>query len=133
MLGKRKTKFIKLFKNFELSVYLNPRDDALEDLLLARHGDGVAGDEASHLVGGQTEELVTLKHLDDQDVRYFCYYFTISTRTDLCEVPLYVGLCTAEELETAVKVCEGADTEAVGGMQLRLKELAASVSEVIEN
>ena len=46
-----------------LRVEVDPGDDALEHLLLAGHGDGVAGNELSHLVLGETVELVTLKHL----------------------------------------------------------------------
>ena len=91
---------------------VDPRDDGLEYFLLAGHSDGVAGNELGHLVRLETDELVTLQNLR--------------------EVSLYVVLGVEQELQAAVKVCEGPDAETVGGVELALEELAAGVSHVVE-
>ena len=110
-------------------VEIYPGDDAFKHLLLAGNCDGVTGYQLGHLLGSQTVKLVTFKDLEEAIgfIRNI-----LNDLTDLCEVPLNVRLCGGQELETSVEVGEGPDAEAVGGVELRLEELAASVPHICQ-
>lgn len=45
----------------------------------------------------------------------------------LLEIVLGELVCDAEQLAAGVRVCEGPDAQAVGGVQLSLEELAAGL------
>ena len=46
-----------------LNIVMYPRDDTLEDALLAGNCDGVAGNQLGHLLRSQAVELIAFQHL----------------------------------------------------------------------
>jgi len=88
-------------------IVLEPGHDSVEDLLLRAHVQLVAADDVHQLADGQQQELLALHHL--------------------LEVVLRELVSDAQQFPAGVCVGEGADAQAVGGVQLTLEELAADV------
>lgn len=101
-----------------------PRHDALEDVLLRLHVQLVVGEDVGELRHRQEQELLRVQYLLTPQISVEVDLWPSGTNLKIVE---NVFVRDFEQIPTAVRVGECADSQAVGGVELLLQEFAADV------